>query len=77
VAGRTAPSARPALPSGRSRAADPRFGVAGPSRLSERAAAEYHYVFRDLRNIAVLVGVMIVLLAVATVAVRALGIGQV
>jgi hypothetical protein len=51
--------------------------VAGPSRLSERAAAEYHYVFRDLRNIAVLVGVMIVLLAVATVAVRALGIGQV
>lgn len=77
VAGRTAPAVRPAVRSSRSHPADPRFGVAGPSRLSERAVAEYHYVFRDLRNIAVLVGVMIVLLALATVVVRAMGIGQV
>jgi hypothetical protein len=60
-----------------SRAADPRFQVAGPSRLSERAISDYHYVVRDLRNIGILVGVMAVLLVLATIAVRALGIGQV
>lgn len=54
---------------------DPRFAVAGPSRLSERAASEYHYVLRDLRNIAVLVVVMGVLLAAAVVGFTALGIG--
>jgi hypothetical protein len=54
---------------------DPRFAVAGPSRLSERAAAEYHYVLRDLRNIGALVVVMAVLLAAAAVAFSALGIG--
>ena len=54
---------------------DPRFAVAGPSRLSERAAAEYHYVRSDLRNIAVLVVVMAVLLAAAVVAFSALKIG--
>jgi hypothetical protein len=54
---------------------DPRFAVAGPSRLSERAASEYHYVIRDLRNIAVLVVAMGVLLAVAVVAFSAMGIG--
>ena len=54
---------------------DPRFAVAGPSRLSERAAAEYHYVRRDLRNIAVLVVVMAVLLAAAAIGFTTLGIG--
>jgi hypothetical protein len=54
---------------------DPRFAVAGPSRLSERAAAEYHYVRSDLRNIAILVVVMAVLLAGAVVAFSALKIG--
>ena len=54
---------------------DPRFAVAGPSRLSERAASEYHYVIRDLRNIAVLVVVMGVLLAAAAIGFSALGIG--
>ena len=54
---------------------DPRFAVAGPSRLSERAASEYHYVLRDLRNIAVLVVVMGVLLAAAAIGFSALGIG--
>jgi hypothetical protein len=49
---------------------------AGASRLSERAAAEYHYVGRDLRNIVVLTGVMVVLLAAAAVAVNLLGITQ-
>jgi hypothetical protein len=49
--------------------------VAGPSRLSERAAEEYHYVRRDLRNIAVLVVVMAVLLGLAVFAFSALGIG--
>jgi hypothetical protein len=54
---------------------DPRFAVAGPSRLSERAASEYHYVLRDLRNIGVLVVVMAVLLATAAIGFSALGIG--
>jgi len=55
--------------------ADPRFQVAGPSRLGERAAAEYHYVVRDLRNIGVLIVIMAVLLGAAVVAFSALGIG--
>ena len=54
---------------------DPRFAVVGPSRLSERASAEYHYVGQDLRNIAVLVVLMGVLLAAATVAFNVLRIG--
>jgi hypothetical protein len=69
---RTVP-ASPALTRGAR--SDPRFAVAGPSRLSERAAAEYHYVMRDLRNIAVLVVVMGVLLAAAAIGFNALGIG--
>ncbi len=64
------------LRSRRSRPADPQITVGGSSRLGERAAAEYHYVLRDLRNIGVLVLVMAVLLAVATVAVNGLGIGR-
>ena len=66
-------AATPALTRGAR--SDPRFAVAGPSRLSERAASEYHYVIRDLRNIGVLVVVMGVLLAVAVIGFSALGIG--
>jgi hypothetical protein len=55
---------------------NPRLTVAGPSRLSERAIEEYHYVSRDLRNIAVLVAVMVVILVVAVIAFTALGIGK-
>lgn len=47
----------------------------GSSRLTERAAAEYHYVGRDLRNIGVLLVVMVVLLAVSAIVVNLLGIG--
>ena len=49
--------------------------ASGPSRLTERAVAEYHYVGRDLRNIAVLTVVLAVLLAVSAVVVNLLGIG--
>lgn len=61
----------------RARAADPRVTLGGSSRLTDRALAEYHYVGRDLRNIAVLMVMLAVLLAVATFAVNALGIGRV
>jgi hypothetical protein len=74
------PGSRPANAGGRAttvraRTSDFTFGAAGPSRLGERAAAEYHYVLRDLRNIGVLLVVIAVLLAVAVLAVNALGIG--
>ena len=72
---RSESSPAPSAPSPRAGRADPRFLVAGPSRLSERAATEYHYVRRDLRNIAVLVVVMAVLLGAAVVAFSVLGIG--
>lgn len=65
----------PATPAPRAGRADPRFLVSGPSRLSERAATEYHYVRSDLRNIGVLVLVMAVLLAAAVVGFSVLGIG--
>jgi hypothetical protein len=55
------------------RAADPRLNV-GSSRLSERAVAEYHYVQRDLRNIAVLAVILAALLAAATVLVNVTGL---
>jgi len=64
-----------ATPAPRAGRADPRFMVGGPSRLSERAAGEYHYVRSDLRNIAVLVVVMAVLLGAAVVAFSLLNIG--
>jgi hypothetical protein len=51
--------------------------VSGASRLGERAAAEYHYVTRDLRNIGVLLLVLAALLAAATVAVNVMGIGRI
>lgn len=49
----------------------------GSSRLSEKAAAEYHYVVADLRNIVVLSAVLAGLLALAFVLVNVLGIGKV
>lgn len=55
---------------------NPRVIVAGSSRLSERAIEEYHYVRRDLRNIAILVAVMAVILVLAVVVFSALGIGK-
>jgi hypothetical protein len=55
------------------RAADPRITV-GSSRLSERAVAEYHYVQRDLRNIAVLAIILAALLAAATILVNVTGL---
>ena len=54
--------------------ANPRLAVAGPSRLSERAIEEYHYVRQDLCNIGVLLAVMLVVLAAAVVAFNALGV---
>jgi hypothetical protein len=72
---RSESSPKPAAPALRASRADPRFLVSGPSRLSERAADEYHYVRRDLRNIAVLVVAMAVLLGAAVVAFSVLGIG--
>jgi hypothetical protein len=72
---RSDPAPKPTSPAPRAPRADPRFAVSGPSRLSERAAEEYHYVVRDLRNIAVLLVAMAVLLGVAVVAFSALGIG--
>jgi hypothetical protein len=72
---RSASSPAPVAPAPRAGRADPRFLVSGPSRLSERAADEYHYVVRDLRNIAVLVVAMAVLLGAAVVAFSVLGIG--
>lgn len=72
---RSEASTAPGATAPRAGRADPRFLVAGPSRLSERAATEYHYVRRDLRNIAVLVVIMAVLLGVAVLAFSVLGIG--
>jgi hypothetical protein len=55
------------------RPADQRITV-GTSRLNERAVAEYHYVQRDLRNIAVLAVILAALLAVATILVNVTGL---
>jgi hypothetical protein len=57
----------------RARAADARITV-GSSRLTERAAAEYHYVQRDLRNIAILAVILAALLAAATILVNVTGL---
>ena len=48
--------------------------VTGASRLSGRMQAEYHYVERDLRNIGIITGLMVVLLLVAWAAFQALGL---
>jgi len=55
---------------------NPRVIVAGSSRLSERAIEEYHYVRQDLRNIAILMAVMAVILVAAVLVFSALGIGK-
>lgn len=55
------------------RVADSRVTV-GSSRLSERAVAEYHYVQRDLRNIAILAVILAALLAAATILVNVTGL---
>jgi hypothetical protein len=55
---------------------NPRVIVAGSSRLSERAIEEYHYVRRDLRNIAVLMAVMALILVISVVVFSALGMGR-
>jgi hypothetical protein len=52
----------------------PRPSVSGPSGLGDRARAEYHYVGRDLRNIAILAAVMVVLLVAAWLVLPATGI---
>jgi len=69
-----APGPAPSRPSAvpRGGRADPRFAVSGPSRLGDRAAADYHYVIRDLRSIGILVGLMAAGLAVATVVLGAI-----
>jgi hypothetical protein len=68
-----APAPRPAAGSvSRAGRGDPRFMVSGPSRLGERASAEYHYVLRDLRSIGILLSIMVALLAVATIALGAI-----
>jgi hypothetical protein len=72
------PVAAPSRPAAsvRGARANPRLTVAGPSRLSERAIEEYHYVRQDLRNIGVLLAVMLVVLAAAVVAFNALGVAR-
>jgi len=68
----TTPAVRPAA--SRRAVRDPRASVGGPSRLSERAIDEYHYVARDLRNIGVLLAIMIAMLLAAFVAFNVLGV---
>lgn len=72
------PAARESAPreSNRKVTRDPRAMVAGPSRLSERAQQEYHYVQRDLRNIGVLVVIMAAILAVAYIVFNVMGIAR-
>jgi hypothetical protein len=75
--GAAAVASRTSVPaSQRGSRVNPRVIVAGSSRLSERAIEEYHYVRRDLRNIAILVAVMAVILVLAVVVFSALGIGK-
>jgi hypothetical protein len=67
------PLATTAATRAKPRAADPRITV-GSSRLNERAVAEYHYVQRDLRNIAILAIILAALLAAATILVNVTGL---
>jgi hypothetical protein len=55
------------------RQAESRIAV-GSSRLSERAVSEYHYVQRDLRNIAILAIILAILLAAATILINVTGL---
>lgn len=56
------------------RSAQPASAVGMRSSLGESARAEYHYVERDLRNIAVLGAVMFLLLLVAWAAANAMNL---
>lgn len=71
-----APAASAVREQSRRPSRDPRAMIAGPSRLGERAQAEYHYVIRDLRNIGVLVVVMAAILAVAFIVFNVFGIAR-
>jgi hypothetical protein len=48
--------------------------VRGESRLTDRMRADYHYVERDLRSIAIIAAAMVLLLLVAWAAFQALGL---
>jgi hypothetical protein len=56
------------------RVSPPAAEAAGDSRLSGHEKDEYHYVERDLRNVAILTAAMFVLLLVAWAAISALGV---
>lgn len=81
ASGAAAPSgtAAPASPSTgpRRRSSSIATDLYGSSRLSEKAAAEYHYVVADLRNIVILSAVLAGLLVVAFVVINVLGVGRV
>ena len=68
------PDAREAESLDPPRRATPPPAVSGDSRLSGRNLAGYHYVERDLRSIGIITGLMAVLLVVAWLAFRALGL---
>ena len=71
----SAAAAPPATPAPRLAPRPTRQGSAAVgSVLAEAARAEYHYVGRDLRNMAVLVVIIAVLLAAAVFAFHAAGI---
>lgn len=76
-AGASPAASRTSVPaSQRGSRVNPRVLVAGSSRLSDRAIQEYHYVRQDLRNIAILMAVMAVILVAAVLVFSALGIGR-
>lgn len=68
------PDARAAVSLDPPRRRTPPMAASAGSGLSARERADYHYVERDLRNIAVLTGVMAILLLVAWLAFNALGL---
>ena len=76
VASQAATTSRSLPASQRRTTTNPRVTVAGPSRLSERAVEEYHYVGRDLRNIGVLVAIMAAVLVVAVIVFTVMGFGH-
>jgi len=67
---------RPVASSSSSARSVARSSVGGPSRLTERAIAEYHYVQQDLRNIGVLLVIMAALLIAAAIVVNVAGVGR-
>ncbi len=68
------PDAREAISLDPPRRVAPPSGAAAGSTLTTRERAEYHYVERDLRNIAVLSALMAVGLLVAWIAFSQLGL---